>query len=53
VRPLVAPQMALFRALKRAYGGSLAPSRSQQVRLHLAEIRRLVGEVEQLLGETD
>ena len=50
VRPLVAPQMALFRALKRAYGGNLTPARSELVRPHLAEIRRLVGEIERLLA---
>ena len=51
VRPLVAPQMALFRALKRAYGGALTPVRSELVRQHLAEIRRLVGEIERLLAD--
>ena len=51
VRPLVAPQMALFRALKRVYAGLLPADRSALVRQHLAEIRRLVGEVERLLGE--
>jgi type IV pilus assembly protein PilB len=49
VVPVVAPQMALFRAIKRHYAGPLSEARLRAIRQHLGEVKRLVAEVERLL----
>lgn len=53
IEALVAPQMAIYRSLKRHYGERLAEGDVAGIRRRLGEIRRLLAEVEGILPGAD
>ncbi|MDX1631120.1 MAG: hypothetical protein R3234_04625 [Thermoanaerobaculia bacterium] len=51
VDALIAPQTALYQALKRHFESPVPPARARAIRGALAEIRRLVNRVDRLLDD--